>query len=54
MENVGARLGTDALSTGLKAGAIGICIVLLFMLAVYRALGFAADWALIIYVGLRW
>ncbi len=53
MENVGARLGTDALSTGLKAGAIGICIVLLFMLAVYRALGFAADWALIIYVGLE-
>ena len=53
MENVGARLGTDALSTGLKAGAIGICIVLLFMLIVYRALGFAADWALIIYVGLE-
>ncbi len=53
MENVGARLGTDALSTGLKAGVIGICIVLLFMLAVYRALGFAADWALVIYVGLE-
>lgn len=53
MENVGARLGADALSTGLKAGIIGICLVLLFMLVMYKALGFAADWALVIYVGLE-
>ena len=53
MENVGARLGADALSSGLKAGIIGICLVLLFMLVIYKALGFAADWALVIYVGLE-
>ena len=53
MENVGARLGADALSTGLKAGIVGIALVLLFMLIVYKALGFAADWALAIYIGLE-
>ncbi|MCI8627899.1 MAG: protein translocase subunit SecD [Firmicutes bacterium] len=53
MENVGARLGADALSTGLKAGIIGISLVLIFMLVIYKALGFAADWALMIYVGLE-
>ena len=53
MENVGARLGADALSTGSKAGIVGIALVLLFMLIVYKALGFAADWALAIYIGLE-
>ena len=53
MENVGARLRADALSTGLKAGIVGIALVLLFMLIVYKALGFAADWALAIYIGLE-
>ena len=53
MENVGARLGAGALSTGLKAGIVGIALVLLFMLIVYKALGFAADWALAIYIGLE-
>ena len=53
MENVGARLGAYALSTGLKAGVAGIFLVLLFMLIVYKALGFAADWALAVYVGLE-
>lgn len=53
MENVGARLGANALSTGLKAGVAGIFLVLLFMLIVYKALGFAADWALAVYVGLE-
>ncbi len=53
MENVGARLGANALSGGLKAGIIGICLVLLFMLVVYRILGFSADWALVIYIGLE-
>ena len=45
MKNVGARLGADALSTGIKAGIIGIVLVLM--------LGFAADWALVIYIGLE-
>ena len=53
MKNVGARLGADALATGVKAGAIGLALVLIFMLVVYKVLGFAADLALIIYVGLE-
>ncbi len=52
MKNVGARLGADALSGGIKAGFIGIVLVLVFMVAKYKLLGFAADWALIIYIGL--
>lgn len=53
MENVGARLGANALSAGLKSGIIGITLVLIFMLFAYKVLGFAADWALLIYIGLE-
>ena len=53
MNNVGARLGANALSTSLFAGAVGIVVVLLFMLLVYRMSGLAADLALIIYIGLE-
>ena len=53
MKNVGARLGADALSAGIRAGAIGIGLVLLFMLFAYKVLGLAADWALLIYMGLE-
>lgn len=53
MRNVGARLGADALSTGITAGLVGIALVLLYMLFAYRVLGFAADWALIIYIALE-
>ena len=53
MKNVGARLGADALSGGIKAGFVGIALVLLFMIAKYKLLGFAADWALIIFIGLE-
>lgn len=50
--SIGARLGASSLSTSLVAGAIGILLVLLFMLIAYRGLGFLADWALLIYMGL--
>lgn len=53
MKNVGARLGADALSTGIKAGIVGIILVLVYMLISYKLLGFAADWALVIYIGLE-
>lgn len=53
MKNVGARLGADALSAGIKAGIIGIALVLIYMLFSYKLLGFAADWALVIYIGLE-
>ena len=53
MKNVGARLGADALSSGIRAGFVGVALVLLYMLFSYKLLGFAADWALIIYIGLE-
>lgn len=46
---IGAKLGADALSTSLQAGLIGLCIVLLFMLVVYRMPGLAANLALLFY-----
>ncbi len=49
---VGAQLGGAAISTSLKAGAIGLAIVCLFMTIVYLLPGFAASIALIIYTGL--
>lgn len=47
---VGAKLGEEALSTSLKAGAIGIIIVIIFMTVMYRLPGFASGIALILYL----
>lgn len=47
---VGPQLGQNALPECLKAGAIGIGLVLLFMLLVYRVLGVTADLALVFYI----
>ncbi len=49
---VGARLGQQAISTSIKAGLIGFCLVILIMLFVYRIAGLAASIALSMYVGL--
>ncbi len=49
---VSAKLGDDALSTSLFAGLIGIIIIIIFMIAVYRVPGIAAGLALIIYTAL--
>ena len=49
---VGAQLGEEAISTSLKAGAIGLAAVCLFMIFVYLLPGFASSIALVIYVGL--
>lgn len=49
---VGAQLGEQAISTSLKAGAIGLVLVFLFMIFVYYLPGFAAALALIIYTGI--
>ena len=50
---IGATLGAEAISTSLKAAAIGIALVMLFMLCVYRIPGLAASLALFMYVGLE-
>ncbi len=46
---VGAQLGEQAISTSLKAGAIGLAIVFLFMICVYLLPGLASSLALLIY-----
>ena len=49
---VGAQLGSAAIETSLKAGAIGLAIVFAFMCIVYLLPGFAASFALLIYTGI--
>ena len=52
LSHVGATLGNDALSTSLKAGAIGILLVMLFMILVYRLPGLVSSIALAGYVAI--
>ena len=49
---VGAQLGEEAISTSLKAAAIGLVLVMLFMIVMYLAPGFTASLALILYSAL--
>ncbi|MDO4311492.1 MAG: protein translocase subunit SecD [Eubacteriales bacterium] len=49
---VGAQLGEQAISTSVKAGAIGLVAVFLFMIWAYLLPGFASSLALLIYTGL--
>lgn len=47
--NIGATLGQESVQQSLQAGLIGLSLVMFFMIAYYRYLGFLADVALIIY-----
>lgn len=49
---VGAKLGQDAISTSLKAGLIGLILVMVLMIAVYWIPGLASAIALAFYVAL--
>lgn len=49
---VGAQLGSQAISSSLKAAAIGLVIVMVFMIVMYAVPGVAASIALAIYTGL--
>jgi preprotein translocase subunit SecD len=51
---IGPTLGTESLKSGLLASLVGVGLVLLFLVAVYRVLGVVADLALIIYGFLLW
>ncbi len=51
-QNVGASLGRDSLIASLKAGIIGFALVALFMIILYRFLGFIAVMSLVIYSAL--
>ncbi len=46
---VGAQLGSEAISTSLKAGGIGLLLVMLFMIIMYAVPGVAASIALAVY-----
>ena len=47
---VAAQLGEEAISTSVLAAAIGLALIILFMIVVYRVPGFVAGIALVIYV----
>ncbi|MDO4272673.1 MAG: protein translocase subunit SecD [Eubacteriales bacterium] len=49
---VAAQLGEEAIATSVKAAAIGLVIVILFMIFVYRIPGLVAGVALILYTAL--
>ncbi len=52
LESVGPILGEKALSTSLMAGAIGILLVMLFMIAFYKLPGIVASIALVAYTAI--
>ena len=47
---ISATLGIEAIDGALLAGIVGLAIILIFMLVMYRLPGVAADMALLIYV----
>ena len=47
---VGAQLGSQAIETSLKAGAIGMVLIMVFMIVVYALPGLASSIALIVYI----
>ncbi|MGI6116964.1 MAG: protein translocase subunit SecD [Bilifractor sp.] len=46
---VGAQLGEEALTTSLRAGIIGIILVMILMIILFRISGVASSWALLIF-----
>ena len=49
MRSVGAQLGMTALTSSIKAGVIGVLLVMIFMIAVYRLPGVVSCVALLFY-----
>jgi protein-export membrane protein SecD len=50
---IGATLGELSVASSVQAGAIGVAVVLLFMLIYYRLPGFLADIALVLYAAVN-
>ena len=48
--NISATLGAGAIKTALIAGIVGVAIIFIFLILVYRGLGIAADIALCVYI----
>lgn len=53
VRTVGPSLGQDSVNSSIKAGVIGVIVVLLWMLIYYRLSGFLADLALITFAALN-
>jgi preprotein translocase subunit SecD len=53
VRTIGASLGQDSVDSSLRAGIIGMAMVLLFMLVIYRLPGLLASLALIFYITLN-
>lgn len=53
VRTVGPSLGQDSVESSIRAGLIGILVVLLFMVLYYRVPGFLADIALLFFVALN-
>lgn len=51
VRTVSATLGDEALSNALFAGIIGLILVMLFMILIYRLMGFISSIALVAYLG---
>lgn len=51
-KNIDATLGAESVQKSLKAGAIGLGIVMIFMIILYGELGLIADFALLLYTAL--
>ncbi len=52
LSSIGPTLGEEALSTSLIAAAIGVLLILVFMLVVYRLPGLVADITLLAYIAI--
>lgn len=52
VQTISPSLGKDAMSNSLIAAAVGICLIIIFMILIYKLMGVAASMALIIYVEL--
>ena len=51
---ISPTLGQDQLSAGLLAGAIGLALVVVYLIIYYRALGFVAVFSLVAAAGFLW
>ncbi|MEG0875523.1 MAG: protein translocase subunit SecD [Oscillospiraceae bacterium] len=52
LQAVGASLGEKSLETSIFAGLLGVALVMIFMVAVYRVPGIIADIALVLYIAM--
>ena len=50
VRNISPTLGEEAIKWALVAGAIGVALIFVFMVVMYKGLGLAADIALLVYI----